>query len=59
MKARAWAEGKKSVAVAVRIQPRDATLTEAEIEAVCAEDRGGRGEAALRKVGASGNLQNR
>src|SRR5476651_489065 len=27
-------EGKKSVAVAVRIQPRDATLTEAEIEAL-------------------------
>ena len=28
------AEGQKSVAVAVRIQPRDATLTEAEIEAL-------------------------
>ena len=27
-------EGKKSVAVAVRIQPKDATLTEAEIEAL-------------------------
>jgi phenylalanyl-tRNA synthetase beta chain len=27
-------EGKKSIAVAVRIQPRDATLTEAEIEAL-------------------------
>jgi len=28
------AEGKKSVAIAVRLQPKDATLTEAEIEAV-------------------------
>jgi phenylalanyl-tRNA synthetase beta chain len=27
-------EGKKSVAIAVRIQPKDATLTDAEIEAV-------------------------
>jgi len=27
-------DGKKSVAVAVRIQPRDATLTDAEIEAL-------------------------
>ena len=27
-------EGKKSVAVAVRIQPKDATLTDAEIEAL-------------------------
>jgi phenylalanyl-tRNA synthetase beta chain len=27
-------EGKKSIAVAVRIQPRDATLTDAEIEAL-------------------------
>ena len=29
-------DGHKSVAVAVRIQPRDATLTEAEIEALAA-----------------------
>ncbi len=27
-------EGKKSVAIAVRVQPKDATLTEAEIEAL-------------------------
>ncbi|HEY1877548.1 MAG TPA: hypothetical protein VGG66_08760, partial [Rhizomicrobium sp.] len=27
-------EGQKSIAVAVRIQPRDATLTDAEIEAL-------------------------
>ena len=32
-------EGKKSIAVAVRIQPKDATLTDAEIEALAAEDR--------------------
>jgi phenylalanyl-tRNA synthetase beta chain len=30
-------EGKKSVAIAVRIQPRDATLTDAEIEALAAK----------------------
>ena len=34
MKARACREGKKSIAVAVRIQPKDKTLTEAEIEAL-------------------------
>jgi phenylalanyl-tRNA synthetase beta chain len=27
-------EGKKSIAIAVRVQPRDKTLTEAEIEAL-------------------------
>ena len=27
-------EGKKSVAIAVRLQPRDKTLTDAEIEAI-------------------------
>ena len=30
------AEGQKSVAIAVRLQPREKTLTEAEIEAVTA-----------------------
>ncbi len=34
MKARAWREGKKSIAIAVRVQPKDKTLTEAEIEAL-------------------------
>jgi phenylalanyl-tRNA synthetase beta chain len=33
----AMGEGKKSVAVAVRIQPRDATLTDTEIEALAAK----------------------
>jgi phenylalanyl-tRNA synthetase beta chain len=33
----ALGEGKKSVAIAVRLQPREATLTEAEIEAVAAK----------------------
>jgi phenylalanyl-tRNA synthetase beta chain len=31
------AEGKKSLAIEVVIQPRDATLTDAEIEAICAK----------------------
>ena len=30
-------EGKKSIAIAVRLQPTDKTLTEAEIEAVSAK----------------------
>jgi phenylalanyl-tRNA synthetase beta chain len=30
-------EGKKSVAIAVRVQPKDKTLTEAEIEALAAK----------------------
>ena len=30
-------EGQKSIAVAVRIQPKDATLTDAEIEALAAK----------------------
>jgi len=33
----ALGEGKKSIAIAVRLQPRDATLTEAEIDAVAAK----------------------
>ena len=33
MPARGWAKGKKSLAVAVRLQAFDHTLTEAEIEA--------------------------
>ena len=41
------AEGFKSVAVEVRLQPRDRTLTEAELEAVCA-----RIVAAVEKTGA-------
>jgi phenylalanyl-tRNA synthetase beta chain len=41
-------EGKKSLAVAVRVQPKDATLTEAEIEAVAAKI-----VAAALKLGAS------
>ena len=32
-------EGKKSLAISVRLQPKDKTLTDAEIEAVAAEDR--------------------
>jgi len=42
------AEGKKSIALAVRIQPKDRTLTEAEIEAVA-----GKIIAAALKLGAS------
>ena len=34
--------GKKSLAIEVTLQPKDKTLTEAEIEAVSAEDRAGR-----------------
>ena len=34
MKARTCGEGKKSIAIAVRLQPKDKTLTEAEIEAL-------------------------
>ena len=34
MKARVCREGKKSIAIAVRIQPKDKTLTDAEIEAL-------------------------
>jgi phenylalanyl-tRNA synthetase beta chain len=41
-------EGKKSLAVAVRIQPRDATLTDAEIEALAQKI-----VAAAMKLGAS------
>ena len=37
-------EGKKSIGVAVTLQPRDKTLTDAEIEARGAEDRRRGGE---------------
>ena len=38
MPARAWAKNKpkKSVALSVTLQPSDRTMTDAEIEAVCA-----------------------
>ena len=39
MKARACREGKKSIAIAVRLQPKDKTLTDAEIEALAGKDR--------------------
>ncbi|RZI78713.1 MAG: hypothetical protein EOP38_27255, partial [Rubrivivax sp.] len=41
-------DGQKSVAVSVRIQPKDATLTEAEIEALA-----GKIVAATLKIGAT------
>jgi hypothetical protein len=43
-------EGKKSVAVAVRIQPKDATLTEAEIDALAQKIVAARQAAALRST---------
>ena len=33
-------DGKKSIAIAVTIQPREKTLTDQEIDAVAAQDRG-------------------
>ena len=43
-------EGRKSLAVAVRLQAADHTLTEAEIEAVADEDRGRRREGDRRRA---------
>jgi ribosomal protein L19E len=37
-------EGKVSLALQVTLQPRERTLTDAEIEAVVGEDRRGRGQ---------------
>ena len=48
------AEGKKSLAIEVTFQPRERTLTDAEIEAAGANGRGGGGEGDRRGATVSG-----